>query len=468
MKYVVVLPLVVMGFLTACGGGGSGENNTIVAPAISCKATETLKNGVCITPVANVCTTEDEKLWVRSYLDDVYLWYNEIKDVPRQNYSTPQTYFDALLVKNKDRYSVAINQAEADAFHESGLELGYGAIWVIDGFTNNSLRVAFVEPQSVADKAGIVRGDYLHSINGQHVSTLSDEELTAYLYPSKAITINVEVTTNLAMPHRKLSLQATDNVRQPVPEATVFTHHTSQEKVGYLLFNEHIATASEQLIDVLTSFKQEKINDLVLDLRFNGGGYAYIANELASMIGGQRTVNRLFQKVEHNQKHSAKNEYDFFTQAAFITNEKLPLLNLSRVFVLTSYATCSASEAIINSLSPFVEVIRIGSTTCGKPYGFEQANNCGTAYFAIQFQGENALEQSIPTTGFAPTCWAYDDLDIPLGQNNEQLLSTVFYYRGTNQCPTSAMLQSKKIVTQPRIRALNHGSWRNNMLLKKD
>lgn len=462
MKYVTVLPFVVMAFLTACGGGG--ESNVVSTTPV-CKATEAIKNGVCVN-VANVCNVEDEKLWVRSYLDDVYLWNNEIKDVPKQNYNTPQKYFEALLVKDKDHFSAAINQADADAFHESGVELGYGVIWVFDGFANNNLRAAFVEPQSVADKAGIVRGDYLHTINGQSVSTLSDDELTAYLYPSKTITIDVEMTNNLTMQYKKLSLQAADNIREPVSIATVFTHQSSQEKVGYLLFNEHIATASEQLIDVMTAFKQEKINDLILDLRFNGGGYAYIANELASMIGGAKTVNKLFQKVEYNQKHRAENEYNFFTKTAFITGEKLPLLNLSRVFVLTSYDTCSASEAVINSLSPFVEVIRIGGTTCGKPYGFEQANNCGTAYFAIQFQGKNALEQSVPTTGLTPTCWTYDNLDIPLAQNNEQLLSAAFHYRETHQCPTSTMMQSKKMVLQPHVRELNHGSWRNNMLLK--
>jgi|GEM_PF-7005124 len=193
MKYVAALPFVVMVFLTACGGGGS-ENNLVSTPM--CKTTETIKNGVCAS-VANVCTVEDEKLWVRGYLDDVYLWYNEIKDVPKQNYDTPQKYFDALLVKDKDHFSAAISQADADAFHESGIEIGYGAIWVFDGFANNNLRVAFVEPQSVADKAGIVRGDYVHTINGQSVSALSDEELTAYLYPSKTITINLEVTNNL-------------------------------------------------------------------------------------------------------------------------------------------------------------------------------------------------------------------------------------------------------------------------------
>jgi carboxyl-terminal processing protease len=267
------------------------------------------------------------------------------------------------------------------------------------------------------------------------------------------------------MQHKKLSLQAAETIRQPVSELTVFTN-SNQEKVGYLLFNEHIATATQQLIDAMTIFQQEKINDLVLDLRFNGGGYAYVANELASMIGGQKTVNKLFQKFEYNQKHSFENEYDFFTRTAFGTMQRLPFLNLPRVFVLTSQGTCSASEAIMNGLSPFIEVIRIGGTTCGKPYGFDQANNCGTAYFAIQFQGKNAIEQSVPTTGFAPTCWSYDNLDIPLAQNNEQLLSTAFYYRDTNQCPTSMMMQSKKMVMQPHVRELNHGSWRNNMLFK--
>ncbi len=101
----------------------------------------------------------------------------------------------------------------------------------------------------------------------------------------------------------------------------------------------------------------------------------------------------------------------------------LPQLNLPRVFVLTTGSSCSATESIINSLSPFMQVITIGGTTCGKPYGFIQQDNCDTSYFAIQFDGVNAAGTGSYTNGFAPACSVADDLDHALGDRSERLLA---------------------------------------------
>src|SRR5205823_3270226 len=111
--------------------------------------------------------------------------------------------------------------------------------------------------------------------------------------------------------------------------------------------------------------------------------------------------------------------------------------NLSRVFVITGSGTCSASESIINGLTPYLQVIRIGGTTCGKPYGFVQTNNCGKAYFAIQFQGVNSQGFGDYASGFAPTCSAVDDVDHALGDPAEGRLSVALGYRSTGACPAT-------------------------------
>src|SRR5205814_1836239 len=120
----------------------------------------------------------------------------------------------------------------------------------------------------------------------------------------------------------------------------------------------------------------------------------------------------------------------------------LPTLNLSRVFVLTGAGTCSASESIINSLGGVgVQVIQVGSTTCGKPYGFFPQDNCGTTYFSIQFKGVNAVGFGDYTDGFSPNntlgvagtlvpgCSVADDFSRALGDPNEARLAGALGYR---------------------------------------
>jgi len=132
----------------------------------------------------------------------------------------------------------------------------------------------------------------------------------------------------------------------------------------------------------------------------------------------------------------------------------LPYLNLTRVYVLTGPDTCSASESVINSLRGVgVEVIQIGSTTCGKPYGFYPADNCGTTYFSIQFKGVNAIGFGDYTDGFAPQngattglaagavlpgCAVGDDFTHDLGSPSEARVAAALQYRAGGGCPSSS------------------------------
>jgi C-terminal processing protease CtpA/Prc len=196
-------------------------------------------------------------------------------------------------------------------------------------------------------------------------------------------------------------------------------------------------------------FKQQGVSEVVLDLRYNGGGYLFIAQEVASMLGGAAVQGRVFEKLLFNNKHPEKtnnpdNTYLFSSLAR--NGAALPQLGLTRVFVLTSSNTCSASEAIINGLAPFVEVIRIGTTTCGKPYGFVQANHDQQAYFAIQFEGVNANGLDNYKTGFSPTCQVSDDLNYPLGDTREARLNTALYYMNNNVCPATPSVSMPKSV----------------------
>ena len=467
MRKHLALVTTVSVLLTACGGGGGGGGGSslqLPTPLI-CTLAQIEQNGACVS-AANHCTADAEKVWVRGHLDDVYLWYNEIQDKPRADYQTPESYFDALLVKSKDHFSFTGNQAEIEAMQESGLDIGYGITWVNDPASNNLVRVAFVEPNSPAASQGIVRGDILDTIDDRSAWSFTQTDFVAALYPEAPGVAKVFGLYNpVAGQSKKVSLKSAELTHDPVPLVSVLTMPDDGKKVGYLLFNDHIATATDKLVNAVSQFKTAKIDDLVLDVRYNGGGYLYIASALAAMIGGQSTTGHIFSAFEYNDKHGADNSARFFEQTDDYARP-LPLLNLKRLFVLTSPETCSASEAIINSLMPYMPVIRIGSTTCGKPYGFLQENNCGTTYFAIRFKGVNSIGQTVPVTGYAPTCAAGDNLDFALGDSREKLLATALYYRSNGSCPLSSLSQSRRAVQPDSVQEVKRAPWRNNMMLR--
>ena len=441
--YMKITPLLaatiaLSSLLAGCGGGSSSSANSSALVQATTTVTTTTTTLASADSLAGICTPAGEKSWVRSHLDDVYLWYKEIIGVPAANYSTSAEYFDALLVKSKDRFSFTEDQSAADGFFQTGEDVSYGATWIRDA--NHKLRVSYSEPNSPASDNGIGRGTQIVNINGAPEGSLGRDVFLAVLYPTAGGQTNqFDVLDVGATATRRVSLTAKAVTLTPVPQSKVLI--AAGKKIGYLVFHEHIATAGPQLSAAMSSFQSSGIDDLVLDVRYNGGGYLYIAEELASMIGGAPVQGKVAFKLQNNDKHANLDFTEYFSNLD-IDNKPLPQLGMKRVFVLTSANTCSASEAVINSLSPFMQVITIGSASCGKPYGMRQTNNCNTAYFAIAFQDVNSTGQLVPTTGYTPTCAASDNVDQQLGDANENLLSAALKYQATGACPTIASTQS--------------------------
>jgi carboxyl-terminal processing protease len=179
------------------------------------------------------------------------------------------------------------------------------------------------------------------------------------------------------------------------------------------------------------------------------------------MIAGPANTNgKFFERVNYNNRDPfdqslSERTTDFLNVSQGFSGPKgqtLPTLGLNRVFVLTSGDTCSASEAIINGLrGAGVAVNLVGGTTCGKPYGFYPQDNCGTTYFAIQFQGVNFLGFGDYADGFTPTCVVADDFSHELGDPAENQLEVALGLRNTGACtaPTSARAQTLGLVRSP-------------------
>ncbi|WP_067066310.1 S41 family peptidase [Roseateles chitosanitabidus] len=484
--------------LQACGGGGSqggtpvlggtapstgggtiiiGGGNAALQPS-STFAQQCAAGNTEAAPNLRTASLTTEKSWVRSYMDEAYLWREEVPtvDATAAAYSGSdvgvalENYFKALKStaltssgKPRDQFSFVMSTREWNALSSGGVALGYGIEWTMASPTPpRNIRVAYVEPGSVAANAGVQRGDTLVTADGTAADagdSAGVAALNAALYPGALGQNHNFVFTPNGGGSRSVSLASANVTKTPVPTSQVLTG-ADGARVGYMVFNDHIAPAEAQLISAVRNFSTAGVTDLVVDLRYNGGGYLFIASELAYMIAGSApTSGKTFEQLRYNSLRSAEtNSSDartpFYNQSCVLvgnnctSQQPLPALNLKRVFILAQSGTCSASEALINGLRGVdIDVVLIGGTTCGKPYGFTAKDNCGYSYFPIEFVGANNKGFGDYADGFVPAgtgatgvkgCRVTDDLDHALGDTGERMLAAAMQYRLTGSCPVTA------------------------------
>jgi carboxyl-terminal processing protease len=458
--------------LAGCGGGGGGGSTTAApvtttpsTPAVT--ANYTASQNVCAAPRTGVDpftgkaypdrqgTLTDERTFLRGWIDQYYLWYKEVPDVNPLNYSTAIDYFNALKTpllsasgQPKDKYHFTYTTADWNALSVQGVELGYGINWSRNTGANlpRTWIASVVEPGSPAASAGLRRGDRLLTVDGVDFVNGADaaavDKINAGLFPDTANQIH-RLTLDRNGVTVEVTLTAVAVASAPVKNTK--TIDTPTGKVGYLTFDNHNEVSERALIDSITQLKTAGVTDLVLDVRYNGGGLLFIASELAYMIAGPaQTVGKTFEKPIYNDRFAAQAPYPFRAtaygfQPTVPAGTALPTLNLKRVTLLTTAGTCSASESIINSLRGVdVEVNLIGGQTCGKPYAFSPVDNCGTTYFAIQFQGVNNKGFGDYSDGFAPTCTVADDFQHAVGDTSEGMLAAALSYRASGVCPAAS------------------------------
>jgi carboxyl-terminal processing protease len=420
----------------------------------------------------------DENNWLRSWSNDLYLWYDEIVDrdpglYPTADYfNTQKTTATTASGRQKDRFHFTYSTAEWLSLSQSGVEAGYGALWaVVASAPPRRVVVAYTEPGSPARAAGAAlgRGAQVLTVDGVDVvnsnTQAAVDTFLAGLYPDSIGEQHTFRLRDRFGVERTVTLTSAAVTKTPVPVSNVIDFNGG--RVGYLLFNDHIQTAEQPLRTAIEQMRTANVTDLVLDLRYNGGGYLFLASELAYMIAGSaRTSGQTFERLQFNGKHTSIDPVTQqpLTPLPFLsttsTNQSLPTLNLARVYVLTGGTTCSASESIINGLRGVgVQVIQIGSTTCGKPYGFYPQDNCGTTYFSIQFKGVNAAGFGDYADGFSPNntagvagtlvpgCSVADDFDAELGAVDEDRLQAALDHTMGASCPVPT--GSKPSFTKP-------------------
>nr|WP_070958837.1 S41 family peptidase [Hyphomonas sp. Mor2] len=502
--------------LAACGGGGGGGGSApppvtgspppppppppptsqgpswtqgVFEPASTFKdQCEAPRSGVDIegnTFPDQAGTLLEEMFWLRSWTDETYLWNNEVTDRDPATFNNRVTYFDQLKTnaltpsgENKDDFHFS---ETTEAFLErrnSAASAGYGlSLIVFSNTVPRDYRVRYTEPNSpasqiVSGQPNFVRGarilqiDGVDLVNGNSQSDI--DALNAGLSPAnpgETHTFTIQEPGSAST--RTVTVTSADIAQQPVNRTAIINTPTGD--VGYILFNTFSPFSSEaDIANAITTLSNAGVNDLVLDLRYNGGGLLTVASQLAYMIAGPaRTNGRTFELLRFNADAGntnpvtgAFNDPIPFTRTGvgFSLANGTPLddLNLNRVFILATEGTCSASEAVINGLRGIdVEIVLFGSpgavtpggNTCGKPFGFYPTDNCGRTYYTIQFQGVNDKGFGDYTDGFIPGnsntafgervsgCIVSDDLNTELGDPSEGMLAAALQYRQDGTCP---------------------------------
>lgn len=350
----------------------------------------------------------NQNKWIYQQMNEHYFWYKDIPDSLLLDFNiTPNSFFKSLLSKS-DRFSwCELNR------NYTGEDLGFHfQAYEIHGSIVN--RVLYVSSFSLIEQ-GLKRGDYF-IMKSDHIEV-------GYFDNGNFISTNNININNKVNRGRNLA-----------PTISLDSIYTINDKrIGYFIYDQF--DSSTDVAQIAIKLKNKGIDELILDLRYNPGGYVSTSNYLASLLVKSEHLGKLFQIQKFNDKltneriNNGKKEYDFvYLNKGSVTSNRN--LNLKRLIVLTTKNTASASESLIIGLRPYMDVVTIGTTSCGKDVGsYTIADNRYKYQLQpITFRYYNALNDSTPTTGIIPDIEVADDLNHERGDTNEALLKTAINY----------------------------------------
>jgi C-terminal processing protease CtpA/Prc len=353
----------------------------------------------------NYPATENE--YVYEQFKEWYLWNDQLPEIKPNDYATKEDLIKALRV-DVDRWSYAGSYSELKKLLEAGEFTGFGASFILDA--DNQVRVTRTYPESTFGRFGVERGWIMKSANGFGPDDLVNlNKVLASTEP-----VNFEFIDNQG--NSKTALLKKEVVKMnTVLYSTVFERGT--HKIGYVVFDSFLEISESELNTVFTTFQQNGITDLIVDLRYNGGGMNTIAHQLIGIIGGSKVADQIITKTIHNPQKKIYNVTE-------TSKHKTPVVNLPTVYFLTTSGTASASELVINSLVPFMEVKLVGSRTHGKPVGMYvfHVDKLDLAILPICFKTANRNNYGDYYSGIPVQIEVSDDLTHNWGNPEEAML----------------------------------------------
>ena len=392
-NYLSALLLSFSFLFVACGGGSGNGSSRITAG-----------QGFDLS----------EQSFVYDLFTTEYLWYDEVDvNVDYTSFQTPQALIDGLKV-SQDRWSFTLTEDEYDDIvnqKTAGFGFGY-----TDEFTLYTVRIA-----SPADLAQLQRGDKLLKVNGENVS---HDNISA-------ASQNLNVATTFIL----LRNGAEETV---VVTPREYTFKVTEGKIlnsttGYLRYDSFTSTSVAEYEAEFTKFKAAGITDLIVDLRYNGGGSIDVASILLDNIANNPLrANKRQVYLDWNENYQHNNSTYYFSDELEAND-----LNMPRVIFLVTQNSASASELVISALKPYLgdaNVVTIGTATHGKPVGMQGRVYGSNYYFLIDFYVRNNANETTSLSGIDATCTAEDDFTHLRGDPEETMLKTALHYIDTNNC----------------------------------
>jgi C-terminal processing protease CtpA/Prc len=439
------------------------KRNILFALLVALIFTNACKKDETTAPPVVVPEANDVNKFIYNGLHDYYLWNSQVPALTNQQYQNkdslnaflnkytdPQKLFTSLLFKYKeiDKWSFLVDDSKTidDWISGTSKTMGYDFMLGRIGNTTDVFGfVRYVYSGSPAEKAGLKRGDVFLTVNDQQLSTTNYQKL---LFDTETYKLGfATIENNTIIPNlRTMSMTAIEMQENPINKDTIFTYEN--QRIGYLVYNGFNADFDIQLNNVIKEFKDANIDQMVLDLRYNGGGSVASSIYLASMIYGTDNT-KVFARSMYNAGLEA-----YFTEQGGITalddnftktiaaTDKTPAtpintLNLKKIYIIVSDNTASASELLINGLRPYMNVVVVGINTVGKYTGsftvkdWDANGNVNPNHkyamqpIVVKYANVDGVTDFVD--GLTPTIKAEEDFAnlLPFGDPNETLLKVV-------------------------------------------
>jgi hypothetical protein len=386
----------------------------------------------------DACSIDGQKQFVLDQMRNVYLWNDLLPEtVDLAAFPTPEALLDHLIsFQPLDDFSY-IDLAAADAqFFGEGRYEGFGFSTRFEAA--DDLRFTRVFAASPANAAGFARGQRIVMLNGRTIADVEAAEGVSVLFSLPTLEFTVR---------RPDGSEFTATVEQgmvtidPLPQFRVIDRPDGTA-YGYLELVTFISTADSELAEIFATFQQAGVTDVIIDLRYNGGGLVLTTELLGDFLGGGVSPGTVFSRTLFNENNAFFNRTEFFEQLVHS-------ISLSRLIVIASGNTASASELVTNAMFPHADVSIVGTTTLGKPVGQLGIEFCDKILRPTSFETVNSLDEGRYYDGLPVDCNAADDLSIPVGDDTDPNMLAAVTLLDTGACPVAA---GPAVQSKPRVR----------------
>ncbi|MDD2242445.1 MAG: S41 family peptidase [Bacteroidales bacterium] len=384
----------------------------------------------------------EAKTYLYSIMSSIYYWSSSIPSVNANSYDDIYKYFDALLVSN-DRWSWMMDASEYNSM-QTGAYTIYGGKFLqpYEYYGDYGIYMGLVYDNSPLSAQGVTRGWQLTKLNNTDVMTLINAKTFNSTLDTSPLTFTYKDLNGTE--HTFTTSKAIVQTKS-VPKTAIYTNSdypslSPTAKVGYMLYTSFTASLESEVTTAIQNFKSSGITDLIVDLRYNGGGDLSVCKDFASLLVPPAGDGKTFIQLKHNSKYTS---YDSQSSSVYKFSRSSNSLDLNRIFFITGSGTASASESLINGLKPFTNIKQVGDTTYGKPNGMYvytyPDNSAGTSaleyvFLPICFYCVNSEGGGYFDNGIVPDNYRYDDIYHDFGVK-EDLISACLSYIATGSYP---------------------------------